>query len=224
MYPQEETEDWNRGCRWENEDQISPEEPVQEEELEEPGYVPAFMRPKEEILTGADRGTAYHKILECLDYRDGDSLEAVKGQIERLYQKGYLTEAMKASVWAGDIYKLAQRPLGRRMKKAAEQELLHREQPFVLAVPACEVREEYKTREELLIQGIIDAYFEEEGDLVLVDYKTDKVPKARPGELTEKYKVQLQYYRQALERLTGKKVKETYIYSLFLGTEILVAE
>lgn len=246
LYPQAETEDWNRGCRWEKEDQISPEEPVQEnqtnqeesaqedqtnhqesvqeEELEEPGYVPAFMRPKEEILTGADRGTAYHKILECLDYRDGDSLEAVKRQIERLYQKGYLTEAMKASVWAGDIYSLVQSPLGRRMKKAAEQELLHREQPFVLAVPACEVREEYRTREELLIQGIIDAYFEEEGDLVLVDYKTDKVPKARPGELTEKYKVQLQYYRQALERLTGKKVKETYIYSLFLGTEILVAE
>lgn len=106
-----------QGLQGEKEDQISPEEPVQEEESDEPVYVPGFMRPKEEILTGADRGAAYHKILECLDYRDGDSLEAVKRQIERLYQKGYLTETMKTSVWAGDIYSLVQSPLGRRMKK-----------------------------------------------------------------------------------------------------------
>ena len=72
------------------------------------------------------------------------------------------------------------------------------------------------------MQGMIDAYFEEDGELVLVDYKTDKVWNRRPENLVEKYQVQLQYYKEALERLTQKKVKEVYLYSLYLGREILV--
>lgn len=210
LYPPEEAEDWEGTSSGTGQ--------------EEPGYVPAFMRPREEILIGADRGTAYHKILECLDHQAGDSLEAVKEQIEGLYKKGYLTASMKASVWARDIYQLMHSRIGRRMKRAAEQGLLYREQPFVLAVPAKEVRAGYQSREELLVQGIIDAYFEEEGELVLVDYKTDRVSKEQPLELVEKYRVQLRYYQMALERLTGKKVKEKYIYSLYLGKEILVIE
>ena len=64
-------------------------------------------------------------------------------------------------------------------------------------------------------------YFEEDGEIVLVDYKTDRVSK-KDGEkvLLERYKVQLEYYKQALEQLTGKRVKETYIYSFALNKDI----
>ena len=66
----------------------------------------------------------------------------------------------------------------------------------------------------MLVQGIIDAYFEEEGELVLVDYKTDRVSEEQ--ELTDRYKVQLDLYERALEQITGKKVKEKLIYSVSL--------
>ena len=70
----------------------------------------------------------------------------------------------------------------------------------------------------VLIQGIIDVFFEEENHIVLADYKTDRV--REPEELTAKYKVQLDYYEEALERLTGKRVCEKLIYSFALSSEI----
>lgn len=72
----------------------------------------------------------------------------------------------------------------------------------------------------MLVQGIIDVFFEEEGELVLADYKTDNVGQVR--ELEERYKVQLDYYQKALEQITGKHVKERIIYSVKFGEEILV--
>ena len=86
---------------------------------------------------------------------------------------------------------------------------------MLMEVSANRIKAEYDSGEQVLIQGIIDAYFEEEGDLVLVDYKTDKVHEKNSRSLAEKYQVQLEYYAEALERLTGKKVKEKYI--LFCG-------
>ena len=78
----------------------------------------------------------------------------------------------------------------------------------------------------MLIQGIIDAYLEEEDGLVLIDYKTDRVPAGNPDRaaalLADRYRIQLDYYERALVQLTGKKVKERVIYSLTLGRSIPV--
>ena len=87
-------------------------------------------------------------------------------------------------------------------------------------VDADKVNPEWKTDEKILVQGIIDVYFEEPDGLVVLDYKTDKVRNAE--ELKEKYHAQLDYYAQALSRLTGKQVKEKIIYSFTLGEEIAV--
>ena len=192
------------------------------QETPEEGYVPAFMRPEQEELKGAERGTAYHAVLERLDYKKTNSLKEVQDQIRDLCFQGKISEAVKNSVWPKDIYDFAVGSLGQRMKKAAAEGLLKREQPFVIAVPASSVKEDYRSEEEILVQGIIDACFEEEGDLVLVDYKTDRIPSGDPRELTERYKIQLLYYQEALERMTGKKVKEKYIYSFYLKKAIPV--
>ena len=72
----------------------------------------------------------------------------------------------------------------------------------------------------MLIQGVIDVYFEEDGELVVADYKTDRVENGR--ELSEKYRKQLEYYARALQQLTGKKVKEKIIYSFRLHEEIVL--
>ncbi|MCD7907730.1 MAG: PD-(D/E)XK nuclease family protein, partial [Clostridium sp.] len=100
---------------------------------------------------------------------------------------------------------------------------LHREQQFIIGIPAREMGRG-ESRELVLVQGVIDAYMEEEDGLVLVDYKTDRVPggPAGRGILAERYRPQVAYYRKALEQLTGKKVKENIIYSLTLQESILL--
>ena len=95
--------------------------------------------------------------------------------------------------------------------------MLHKEQQFVMGVPAREVGP-VDSGELVVIQGIIDAYFEEDGELVLVDYKTDKTRSSRI--LLEHYKRQLDYYERALSQMTGKKVREKWIYSLTLQRAI----
>ena len=185
-------------------------------------YIPAFMREEAAEVEGAQRGTAYHRILECLDYTSAETLGQVKEQLEAMVSGRKLTPAMRKAVKDREIYQFVQSPLGQRMQAADRRGELHREQPFVISVLANQIKEEYDSREEILIQGIMDAYFEEEGELVLVDYKTDKVWNNKIETLVEKYQVQLRYYREALERVTGKKVKETYIYSLQMGKAVEV--
>ena len=196
--------------------------PDAEETQEKESYIPAFMREEEVVLEGAERGTAYHRVLECLDYTCLESLDHIKEQLDTMVSKGRLTSRMREAVQDQEIYKFGKSSLGQRMKAASMQGALYREQPFVMSVPANQIQERYDSGEEILMQGMIDAYFEEDGELVLVDYKTDKVWNWRPETLVEKYQVQLQYYKEALERLTQKKVKEVYLYSLYLGREILV--
>ena len=104
------------------------------------------------------------------------------------------------------------------MEQAKQKNCLWREQPFVMGIPAKQVKEEWDSEELVLVQGIIDAYFEEEGQLVIVDYKTDKV--STPEQLAKKYAEQLKYYKVALEQLTGKTVKEQILYSVCLEQQV----
>ena len=106
------------------------------------------------------------------------------------------------------------------MKAAARQKQLFREQPFVIARKASELEPEWQCEEDVLVQGIIDGYFIENDELVLVDYKTDFVRSGEEQKLIDRYHVQLDDYAQALERMTGRRVKERYIYSFTLGKEI----
>ena len=106
------------------------------------------------------------------------------------------------------------------MVKAAKTGGLYKEAPFFLGVNANRVKAEFPEDEIMLVQGIIDAYFEEGDYLILMDYKTDSVSDG--SELISRYKVQLDIYAEALERITGKKVKEKIIFSFALGAEIPV--
>ena len=224
-----------------------------EEMYEEPvvvPLVPEFLK-EEEALTGASRGSAYHKLLELLDftadygveYNDGErdgkycgaaagntggaeadsfggSEKKLAGAVERLRQEGRLTDEMAECIRPRDILCFLGCESGRRMAAAARRGKLYKEQPFVLSIDAAEIYPEDRSGEKILVQGIIDVYFEEPDGLVVLDYKTDRVKTG--GELKEKYHAQLDYYAQALEQLTGKNVKEKIIYSFTLGEEIKV--
>ena len=87
----------------------------------------------------------------------------------------------------------------------------------MLDIPAAQQNPEWSSQETILIQGVMDAYFYEDGELVLVDYKTDFVQPGQEQKLVETYRKQLLYYAQALERLTGVRVKEKILYSFGAG-------
>ena len=185
------------------------EEEFGQEIFEEPDVVPLiprFLRGEEETLTGAGRGTAYHRLLELLDFRKDYTEQSLGEEIEGLREKGKMTDEMEAGICLKDILHFLGSSVGARMKKCAIEGTLRREQPFVLGVE--------EAGETVLVQGIIDVYFEEPDGLVVLDYKTDRIRTAE--ELREKYHAQLDYYGEALERLTEKKVKEKIIYSFFL--------
>ncbi|NCB92637.1 MAG: helicase-exonuclease AddAB subunit AddA [Clostridia bacterium] len=186
--------------------------------------VPEFMQQGEEKeLKGAARGTAHHRILECLDYRKADSEEDIKMQIEKMEESGKIDEDMRSVVRVKNIWGFVKSPVGQRMKQAESVDRLRREQQFVMSIPASEKNPEWDMDEQILVQGIIDAYFEESDGLVLVDYKTDHVNKGQEDNLIEKYRKQLQYYADALERVGRQKVKEAYIYSFALGKALPVS-
>lgn len=181
--------------------------------------LPKFMQEEAE-LTGASRGTAYHRFLEILDFSKEYDEQQLELELQRNQKEGLLTNEMAACIRTTDILKFLHSNIGRRIQKACQQNKFFAEQPFVLGVAANEIYPKEDAQETVLIQGIIDVYFEEDGELVVLDYKTDRVQRAE--ELKEKYHAQLDYYAKALERLTGKKVKEKIIYSFTLQKEIEV--
>ncbi|MGC4019005.1 MAG: helicase-exonuclease AddAB subunit AddA [Muricomes sp.] len=193
-----------------------------EELYEEPEVVPLLPRflKEETTLVGASRGSAYHKLLELLNFDREYNTEMLEQEMNRLEREGKLSKDMAESIRIQDILAFMSCSGGQRMHRAAQKRLLRKEQPFVLGVDAAEIYPGEKSEEIILVQGIIDVYFEEDDELVVLDYKTDKVKSGI--ELKEKYHAQLDYYARALERLLGKRVKEKIIYSFTLGEEIQV--
>ena len=185
---------------------------IAERSDESDSIVPKFISGEEVKLAANERGSAYHRVMECLDYSVSVNINGVKADIESMLETGKMNELQVKSVNPWDINTFVQSDTGRRVANAVNCGSVRREQSFVF---------EYEGQ---LIQGIIDLYFEEDGELVLVDYKTDRVMKGEAGEkeLVKRYAIQLDYYAKALTQLTGKKVKEKIIYSFALGREVNV--
>ncbi len=181
--------------------------------------LPRFLQEKTE-LGGAFRGTAYHRVMELLDFSKDYDEQMLTKEIKMLVERGFLAEEMASCIHISDVLCFLNTTLGSRMKKAKRDSKLYVEQEFVIGVDAREIHTLSLEEEPILVEGIIDVYFEEDGELVVVDYKTDKVSSVQ--DLKERYQAQLSYYAKALTQLTGKKVKEKIIYSFTLQEEIEV--
>ena len=198
------------------------------EEREEESYVPEFRRGEEEI-TGTVRGNAYHRVMELLDFagitqgevsdyetyvsalREEELRKSIDDFLKEQTKQLRLSEEYRGAVRTEKICKFLRSRLGYRMLRAQADGRLYREQPFVLSIPATKLKETFPVDETVLIQGIIDAYFIEEDGIVLLDYKTDSI--ASLDALWQRYETQMDHYQEALERLTGKRVKERILYS-----------
>ncbi|MBD5461337.1 MAG: helicase-exonuclease AddAB subunit AddA [Lachnospiraceae bacterium] len=206
------------------------------QEAEVVPYIPRFMQAEEKI-SGAARGSAFHRVMELLDlsswpgFRADDTAEGrslreewMRRELDRMQQSGKLTEEYRKAVSGEKIFRFMDSSLAGRMAAAEKAGLLWREQPFVYGISADRLGTpgggKFPSEETVLIQGIVDVFFEERGELVVADYKTDVI--RTPEELARRYKVQLDYYEEALEHLTGRRVKERILYSFYLGCEIPV--
>lgn len=198
---------------------VGPEMP--EEQNVQTGMAKDTENVRNNVKSGATRGTAYHRVLQLLPF-DGLGREAeVTAFLDRLVKERRFSQENRELVDAGEIWSLLSSPLGQCMRRAQREGLLHRERQFVMGIPAAELYagdEENHSRELVVIQGVIDAYMEEADGLVLIDYKTDRV--RQPEILVANYRRQLEYYQKALEMATGKPVKEKLIYSLTMRREI----
>ena len=196
-------------------------------------YVPRFLRTDENV-SGSMRGSAFHKVMELFDFRkltyeinnDRQAAEALLAeQIAWMRQTGRLAQDFYEAVSVPKLVGFLTGKAAFRMGEAARAGKLFKEQPFVMGIPASRLGDGFPAEETVLIQGIIDVFFEEEDGFVVLDYKTDAVSAA--AELVKRYQVQLSYYSEALDQIFGyeagadkKPVKERIIYSFKLGEEI----
>ena len=207
------------------------------EEKEVVPYIPAFRREKEKV-SGAVRGNAFHRTMELLDfdwmfvesgffakcpgtyadYQAGLDKDRLQKRLEEFIKRETeslrLTEEYAQAVNLPKIRHFMEQELAYRMWRAEEQGLLYREQPFVLGIDAGRLNPELPEEEKVLIQGIIDVFFVENGEIVLLDYKTDVIESLQA--LWNRYSVQIQYYEEALTKLMQMPVKEKILYSFYL--------
>ena len=191
-------------------------------------YIPNFAKESREV-SGAARGSAYHRLLELLDYAkllgeqkaNGNNHTAyMQKSIEQFVESGRITQEEVDMVNLKKIGTFLDSSVAARMAAAQNRGDLYKERPFVLGIEANRLSEEFPIDEKVLIQGIIDVYFIEDGEIVLLDYKTDAVKTGE--ELIKRYQTQIDYYTEALEKITGLKVKEKLLYSFALSDVIRI--
>lgn len=164
--------------------------------------IPSFMK-EDEKLMGANRGTAYHRVMELIDLNETN----VKRALESFVEKGFMTASQAECIECEKIEKFLSSPIADRMRKAKK---LMREESFTIAIDARDVFDEGEN-EKICVQGTIDCLFEEEnGKIILLDYKTDTY--TDPNEIIKRYKKQLELYEVAIFSRFGQKCDEKCLY------------
>lgn len=177
---------------------------------------PAFVSSRG--MTPAERGTALHAFMQFCDYRAAS--ENLEAERVRLREAGYLTPEQADVVELERIRKFLQSDLAARMMRSKR---LLRENRFTVEIEAGRIDPslpEATGQEKLVLQGVFDCAFEEDGGLIIVDYKTDRI--ASPELLAERYHPQLSLYREAAEQTFGLPVYACVLYSFWLGKEIQI--
>ena len=175
---------------------------VKEKELIEK---PTFMN--EKIEDGATYGTTMHTLVQKLDFN--------RINIDEVIDSADIEKHL-INIYKNNLKTFAQSDLFRRIREA---KIVKRETSFNLNVPIKDIYNlEDDLNDKIMLQGIIDLFFIENGEIVLVDYKTDNLENEE--EFKKRYSVQLKYYKIALEKITGLPVKETLIYSFKLKKAI----
>ena len=177
---------------------------------------PNFLIEKTE-LTPAEKGTIMHLCLQKLNYKEEYNLEKLKNMVNNLVNKEIILPKEAESVNYNKILAFLSSNIWKEMQTA---KVVEQEKAFYLNLKANEIYQN-DAEDEILVQGIIDLYYITNNDeLVLVDYKTDYVENNNEQSLEDKYNIQLEIYKKALEESLNRKVDKVYIYSTWLNKEI----
>ncbi|AGX41098.1 helicase-exonuclease AddAB subunit AddA [Clostridium saccharobutylicum] len=184
---------------------------------------PKFLQ-EEKGLTSSERGTAVHFVMRKLDLNRVSTINEIKDQLKELYEGEFLLEAEVKAINPYKILNFFKCNLGSMMIELHKKgEKVYREIPFYTEISSLEINNDLDKRyndETVRLQGIIDCFFEYRKEIILLDYKTDYIEKGKENEFKEKYKKQIDYYSDAIVKMTGKKVKKKYLYSFYLEEEI----
>lgn len=174
-------------------------------------------------ISPSEKGSIIHFVLRHIDFSRISSEKEIENQIDYMIKQELLREEEKAAVDISKILNFFNSTLGQRLLKS---EKVYREVPFNLLCKAGEIFAELNgslgADEELLVQGVIDLYFQEGNDLILLDYKSDIVHEGNRNSIINNYRIQLELYKNALERILHQKVKESYLYLLHSGEAVLI--
>ena len=187
---------------------------------------PKFLQ-EERGLTSAEKGTAMHFVMQKLDLNRVGSITEIKDQLKELVDMELLSPEEFKVVRAQKILNFFISKLGKRMIKSYKNgDYVYRELPFYTEISPLETDDtlpESIRDEKVRLQGVIDCFFYEGDNLILLDYKTDYVEEGNETEMINKYRMQLGYYSDALRKITGKNVSECYLYLFYLDKEIQVS-
>ena len=183
---------------------------IESEEVEyKKSYTPKFMQ-EDKKISSAEKGTLVHLCIQRLDERKDYELKDIQNMILNLVEKEIITKNEADAIDVNLIYQYTKSQLFEELRKAKE---VHKEQPFYINIPAKDVVSEAEnSKKNILVQGIIDLYYIDKNDnLVLIDFKTDYIsnePNAKE-KILDKYKVQLEIYKTALEQALNRKTSKT---------------
>lgn len=183
---------------------------------------PLFMQERK-VMSAADKGTAIHEAMQHINFKGDLSLEGIKLQLEDMKDRFIITKEEFLSIDPDKIYRFMDSELGKRIRKSKN---VKREFRFQVKLKMNEVYKEFKESkfdsENLILQGAVDCFFEEENGIILLDYKTDFVKDGFEDEIVKRYSPQLKYYSMAISKITGKKVVEKYLYLFSLNKYIKI--
>ncbi|MGO5061066.1 helicase-exonuclease AddAB subunit AddA [Lawsonibacter sp. LCP25S3_F5] len=198
--------------------------PLDQEAAEEgmstdlPQSEPAIHRPRfaaeERGLTAAQRGTALHQAMQYLPLTGDHSPEGVRAELDRLTREGFLTPMQRQAIRPAVLSAFFQSDLGRAMCAARE---CRREFKFSLLVPAREYEPQAEAGEEVLLQGVIDAWFDDGDGVTVIDFKSDRIQPGGEALRGEEYRQQLSAYSRALEEILGRPVRRRVLWFFATG-------
>ena len=180
------------------------------------GRKPLAIAVADEVVTGAQWGTLMHEAMQWLPVKKYTQT-SMTDMLDSLQAEGKFSDEERSLLSDRSLYGFFNSDLGQRLiaSKRVEREL-----PFSMLFDGNRVYPDVENGERLFLQGIIDTVFVEDDQWVLVDYKTDRVKSG--DELIRRYKIQMDLYKEALERLTNMPVKASYIYSFRLHEAVLL--
>ena len=185
--------------------------------------VPDFLKGEEKVSRGADYGTLVHKCMQFIPMQITGADE-VESFFDAMEKQGRLNTDERGRLSVKKFVEFLDDPIAERIRKADSEGKFYREKQFMFTLPANRINAEKYAgiTSPVPIQGVIDAMFIEDGELVILDYKTDSLKPGCEEELVKKYRTQLDIYAEAAERLMGMKVKEKLLYSFAIGKVIQV--